>query len=849
MKKVLAWAVALALVLSSFTMAFAADTKTSADFSDASQINYTEAVDVMVATGIINGYPDGTFGPQKTVKRSEMAKMIAVMMNGGEDIGDQFKGACPFADSKDHWAAGYIAYCASEHIIDGRSADVFDPEAEVTGTEVAKMALTSLGYDSKIQGYTGENWAAAVLKDAKKNDLFDGLMESFVPGNPCDRESAAQILFNCLKATEVEYNNATSVTVGDAEVTVNSKVQPVKDKNGNTVELYEDVFDGKLVNDPTTDNGKPAHKWTYDGDKVGTYPDSPEYEFFVGDSASLGAAIKDYDEDLYDDLKAADTPNLSTVWFNGAEVVAGTPADDEAAPAAADVDMVVPNLALGDKVQLIEEPDQKDVYRVLITHYVPFQITDVDTDVSTADAKKDVTAYIYAESTQNGSLTKKKDTEFEGFDSATYVEDAVIAVALNNGTIIDSYVLEEAAAGELAAYKEKDSKLTSVTVDGTKYDVTESFDKLDGKAMKVGNSYTFYDYNDYVIASIQDEDNSTTYYGVLTAVGSNTSTFDSEVVARIVKADGTEEDIVVDADYVKATTNAFPYTAGTPSKDTADDDILVEYTLNDDGELDKITPAAGNGDKTISAAEMKTGGVLAGMTVAEDVVAFFYDEDAEAYEVYDFAALEEADQVTAKNQGKAFIYVSDDAELAAILLQNDLDAAEDIIAIITDVDESIVKDGKKQAEVTAFVDGKEEKYTTVTYDTPFVTASNAPVKLVLNADKELKAVTPMTAKADATDLVTSLGDNEYASISSRIYEKNKDRETVRTSEDNASTIVWQPIKGAAIYYVNSDGDLEIASFSKINANNNPSGIFYQIDEDAAAWNIVILTDSESKLGL
>ena len=100
MKKVLAWAVALALVLSSFTMAFADQAKTSKDFKDASQIQYTEAVDVMVATGVINGYPDGTFGPQKTVKRSEMAKMISVMLEGGEDIGDQYKSACPFKDSQ-----------------------------------------------------------------------------------------------------------------------------------------------------------------------------------------------------------------------------------------------------------------------------------------------------------------------------------------------------------------------------------------------------------------------------------------------------------------------------------------------------------------------------------------------------------------------------------------------------------------------------------------------------------------------------------------------------------------------------------------------------------------------------
>jgi len=874
MKKVLAWAVALALVLSSFTMAFAADTKTSADFKDASSINYTEAVDVMVATGVINGFPDGTFGPQKTVKRSEMAKMIAVMMNGGEDIGDQFKGACPFKDSKDHWAAGYIAYCASEHIIDGRSADVFDPEAEVTGTEVAKMALTALGYDSKIQGYTGENWAAAVLKDAKKNDLFEGLMDSFVPANPCDRESAAEILFNALQAVEVEYDNATSVKVGDAEVTVNSKVKEVettqaqKDKGfGPTLNLYEDVFGGDLVKKAATDNGKPAHEWTFEKESVGTYPDAAEHEFFVGDAESFAKAVKDYDEDLYDDLKdAKETPNIGTVYFNGDQVVP-TPAPAGAAAAtiapingdAFDA-IAVQGLALGDKVQLIEEPTQDDMYRAVITHYEPFQITDVDTDISTADAKKDVKAYIYAEKTGD-KLTKVKDTEFAGFDASTYVEDAVIAVAKDKtGKIIDSYVLKEAAAGELTAYKGTDAAPTSVTVAGTKYDVTGSFDKLDGKVMKVGNTYTFYDYNDYVIASIQDEDNTTTYYGVLTAVGSNSGTFDSEVVAKVVTADGTEKDFVVDADYVKgpaagttpSVDNKFMYDKETYKTGSATDDILVEYTLNDDNEIDFMSKAAG-GTKAISGNDMKmkAGGVLANMTVASDVAAFYYDSEAEEYVVYDFAALEGAEKINAKEEGKAYIYVPADSELKALLLGTGLESSEDIIGIIADVDESNVADGKKQAVVTAYVDGKEEKYTTITYKQATEIGSpakgtNKPVKFVLNGDGELKMVEALTeVSATNEDLATSIADNSYVALNGKtIYEANRSSETLRTSADNAD-VVWQPIKGAAVYYINGDGDLVIESFAKINANNVPVVNFYQIDKDAAAWNIVVFSDNET----
>lgn len=299
MKKVLAWAVVLALVFSSFTMAFAADKKAASDFSDYDSIQYKEAVDVMVATGVINGYPDGTFGPTKDVKRSESAKMIAVMLNGGKDIGDEYKSSCTFADSKNHWAAGYIAYCAATKpvIINGRSADVFDPDNNVTGTELAKMALTALGYDPQIQGYTGDQWSANVLRDANKVDLFEGLADDFVPGEPCSREETAQILFNCLKARPVEYDFNVDVTTSDgSSVTVNSKPQQQE------YPLYEEVFDGALDADLIRNKlGKPATKWTYERNKIGEYPFDPDYTFTAKDEG-FTKALKAYDKDLADSV-------------------------------------------------------------------------------------------------------------------------------------------------------------------------------------------------------------------------------------------------------------------------------------------------------------------------------------------------------------------------------------------------------------------------------------------------------------------------------------------------------------------------------------------------------------------
>ena len=137
LKKVLALVLVVVMALGLITVSNAA-------FTDAQSIEKTEAVDVLSAIGVIGGYPDGSFKPEGDVTRAEMAKMVATIMNKGEDVGDLYKNACKFADSANHWAAGYIAYCAQEGIISGKSETKFDPDGKVTGTEAAKMLLCAL---------------------------------------------------------------------------------------------------------------------------------------------------------------------------------------------------------------------------------------------------------------------------------------------------------------------------------------------------------------------------------------------------------------------------------------------------------------------------------------------------------------------------------------------------------------------------------------------------------------------------------------------------------------------------------------------------------------------------------
>ncbi len=54
-------------------------------FTDEADIQATDAVNMLTALGVIEGDPDGSFRPDATVTRAEMAKMIFVVRNNSID--------------------------------------------------------------------------------------------------------------------------------------------------------------------------------------------------------------------------------------------------------------------------------------------------------------------------------------------------------------------------------------------------------------------------------------------------------------------------------------------------------------------------------------------------------------------------------------------------------------------------------------------------------------------------------------------------------------------------------------------------------------------------------------------
>lgn len=234
--------------LSSFSLALSLmlGSMVSASFTDYDSIETTEAIDTLVALGVIHGMPDGSFSPLASVTRAEMAKMIYIIKNGGVDNSSNFVGFTSFEDVKGHWAEGYIAYCQSQGIIAGKSETVFSPNEAVSGVDAFKMVLVALGYDAEIEGLVGSDYVLKTL--SLIGNLADDYNQTF--SESAQRQYAAQMLYNALDAEMIKYSNnvaeKTGYTLGEnalglSTATVDILFDVVKDSTFTAIDNKEDI--------------------------------------------------------------------------------------------------------------------------------------------------------------------------------------------------------------------------------------------------------------------------------------------------------------------------------------------------------------------------------------------------------------------------------------------------------------------------------------------------------------------------------------------------------------------------------------------------------------------------------
>ena len=325
MKKFLSLVLALVMTMSLVTVSAGAK-----DFTDSTKIQYTEAVDVMSAVKVIDGYTDGSFNPSATLTRGAAAKIICNLILGPTTASALVADAAPYKDvPTTNVFAGYIAYCQKEGIISGYADGTFKPANSLTGYAFMKMLLGALGYDAETEGYTGPNWSINVAKRALNIGLDDGLTGSFNGVKAVTREEACLYAFNTLQATMVEYENNNSVTVNGITFTNKSAAKDMKWVG--TEKTYNDDKDGKVqfcekyFTDLTLEKGsdafcRPANTWKVKKDEVGTYTNRGDLVASYTKKASKADIYTAIGKTVYDDLNDSDSTLYAYVNGVGGKV-------------------------------------------------------------------------------------------------------------------------------------------------------------------------------------------------------------------------------------------------------------------------------------------------------------------------------------------------------------------------------------------------------------------------------------------------------------------------------------------------------------------------------------------------
>ena len=325
MKKFLSLVLALVMTMSLVTVSAGAK-----DFTDSTKIQYTEAVDVMSAVKVIDGYTDGSFNPSATLTRGAAAKIICNLILGPTTANALVADSASYKDvPTTNVFAGYIAYCQKEGIVDGYADGTFKPANTLTGYAFMKMLLGALGYDAKTEGYSTPNWSINVAKRALNIGLDDGLVGNFNGVKAVTREEACLYAFNTLQATMVEYDNNNSVTVNGITFTNKSAAKDMKWVG--TEKTYNDDKDGKVqfcekyFTDLTLEKGsdafcRPANTWKVKKDEVGTYTNRGDLVASYTKKASKADIYTAIGKTVYDDLKDSDSTLYAYVNGDGGKV-------------------------------------------------------------------------------------------------------------------------------------------------------------------------------------------------------------------------------------------------------------------------------------------------------------------------------------------------------------------------------------------------------------------------------------------------------------------------------------------------------------------------------------------------
>ena len=610
----------------------------------------------MSSLGVIEGYLDGSFRPDDTVTRAEMAKMIYVVRTGRSDASAYNDDATTFTDIGDHWARGYIKYCNSLGIIAGHSATRFAPDDTVTTQEAAKMLLVTLGYNADTAGLVGAGWGAKTIALADENGLLEDVVNGTTQGLP--RQYAAQLIYNAIFANTVvlrdgEYTNMNLLGTG---------------KNPTIGEKYMDLLSVETTVKEYTDDG--AIRFGTLKNTNGQEVSVNFNDYTVDHSDLIGREVRV----LY---KAATTVNGKATIYGIFEIGDNTYIDTIAGSIEKDDDELTINGTNYDVTNGVTWTDVKSAQPVTVTLNKDGDVYKIEKDADFNFAKitylgsKSLTANLKTNDTYKSTSFQLEDIDvYDGI-----AKDDYVVFSKNDYNNKVTLTKADVVTGTVDVVNGND-----ITIDGTTYTkANDGFEKdlndlALGTTVKavVVNGYIYYSEKVSGLASMED-------VVYINGTKLDRSYGDDTLTARATFADGTSSEITIgkgdkgsaeEATYKKLSGDSEAH--GLYAFDRDGDDYLLTDITVDAGKVAGDFDAT-NTDKITTAGDDRIGSYR----VDNDAVIFVRDGDKKV-SVLTGAAVKAWKENTAVSSAKVYMNESNGfnyVELAEIVLAGDVPGA------------------------------------------------------------------------------------------------------------------------------------------------------------------------------
>lgn len=823
MRKVLSFVLVLALVLSSFSMAFAGTSTEIVSLSDIEGNANQSAIEVNYDLGIVTGNPDGTFQPEKAVTRAEFAAMVTRALAIPQSALAGYA-STNFKDTNGYtWAVPYLAFCNSKGIMLGDGAGNAMPGKTITVNEAVTMALRAIGYTANSSELVGV-WPANYVTKAQELDMYDDVAKD---ATGVDKANAAQIIYNLLPQQKVAVNSdGETKKLWDAEPQPSSTDEAKRAGTATTLlssGLGCDSTRGVMGITVSLDDALiSAAKYVGQYGDIYTNDDDEIVAFIAKDSEQLVGRFVDDEtfKTTADEKEYNVTTTVALYTMTNGEKTGNDVDLDKDTNFGVDAPEYTLNVELSGKTiktihsavnwtvtdgAQVEDSDIAEItedHELLGNDFIEDDNDDIDYTQfalvgvkSLKEIKKDDVVYVYAD--EDGIRRIEVGTEtvegiVKNFKSAK--SDVATKFAIGANTYKN--------ANEVVNGVKELADDSNITVD----EVAENV-----KAVLDARGFIF----DF------DSADSTDNYAVVEKMDEGISN-----QVKLMLADGTEKTFVVeeDDDYKALTKGA-----------------VIGYALNKDGEISEIEQtthaAISNVMKTTAAAvtiklpsnKVVNFGTDKSASIASDVVVFTFDGKD-----FDTTTIDKVDKISdnATAIPAALLFAEDDTTEVVAMIVDDAFAkgGDKSYAVINEKNKDINADEDKVWHVLGYKDGEKLDALTDDDSSSLFKSWDAPV---YKAGTGFEGVNIYEVKIGTDGVITSA---DIATPDAVVNAQNvtdvNGRDSVTLVNDGMKALS----ENVVIYQVNSDDEYKVYSGS---LKKGDFAALYEVDDDEDGYDIVI----------